>query len=140
MLGYHRARWMDARVGRFYGTDPEEGRPLHPLSLHRYIYAGADPVDNADPAGREYDMASIGASVSAGEVLSTLATVSFAEIAADIVCQAAEYSGTSIDPSKCPTIQHFFNYESEDTYEKVVASGVILSQLRVWSSLQTRFT
>lgn len=53
---YLRARYYDHATGRFTSTDPEEGRIYDPPSLHRYLYAGADPVDNADPSGR-YDIA-----------------------------------------------------------------------------------
>jgi RHS repeat-associated protein len=128
-LAYHRARWMDARVGRFMGMDPMDGNYFSPLSLHRYIYAGSDPTDSVDPTGWEYDTASIGASISADLVLQTLASVSFTLIAADIVCNVAEnLTGVAINPSKCPLIRHFFNYEPQDTYEKVAASGFILSE------------
>jgi len=48
---YHRARWMDPRVGRFSATDPHPGSIEEPLTLHRYVYAGADPVNNTDPSG-----------------------------------------------------------------------------------------
>jgi RHS repeat-associated protein len=53
---YLRARYYDQAIGRFTSTDPEEGRIFDPPSLHRYLYAGADPVNNADPSGR-YDIA-----------------------------------------------------------------------------------
>jgi RHS repeat-associated protein len=119
-LAYHRARWMDARVGRFEGMDPDDGRLLHPLSLHRYIYAAADPLDNVDPTGREYDMASIGAGLEGSLVLSTLATVSFVAAAADIVCSVAEnVSGVGIDPSKCPRIEYFNHYTDLDGYNTI---------------------
>lgn len=48
---YHRARWMDPRVGRFTSSDPFAGVAYEPLSLHRYIYGAADPVDRSDPTG-----------------------------------------------------------------------------------------
>jgi RHS repeat-associated protein len=127
MLAYHRARWMDARVGRFLGMDPEREHPNTPATLHRYMYAAANPTDDVDPSGREYDMQSISAGVEADLVLSTLATAKLTEVATDIVCQIALQSGTPIDPSRCPTIEHFFNYQTEDTHLKVLASGAILS-------------
>ena len=40
------------RPGRFITTDPETGSIFDPVSLHRYLYANADPVNNADPTGR----------------------------------------------------------------------------------------
>jgi RHS repeat-associated protein len=50
-LQYHRARWLDPRTGRFLGMDPFPGSQDDPVSLHRYLYAGADPVALADPTG-----------------------------------------------------------------------------------------
>ena len=50
---YHRARWMDPRVGRFVGMDPFGGRTYDPATLHRYHYAKLRPVDTIDPSGEE---------------------------------------------------------------------------------------
>jgi RHS repeat-associated protein len=46
-----RARYYDARRGRFASIDPMPGSPASPLSFHRYLYAGADPVNGVDPLG-----------------------------------------------------------------------------------------
>jgi RHS repeat-associated protein len=48
---YHRARWMDSTTGRFTGMDPWEGSAFDPSTLHRYLYAAADPVNRLDPSG-----------------------------------------------------------------------------------------
>jgi RHS repeat-associated protein len=50
-FGYHRQRWLDPRVGRFVSVDPFTGNAFDPPSLHRYLYAGNDPVGHADPTG-----------------------------------------------------------------------------------------
>jgi RHS repeat-associated protein len=50
---YHRARWMDPRTGRFAGMDPFAGRAQEPASLHRYLYASANPISLLDPSGWE---------------------------------------------------------------------------------------
>jgi RHS repeat-associated protein len=63
MLAYHRARWMDARVGRFLGMDPASGTVSNPTSLHRYLYAGDQPVTYGDPSGRQYDIGSVTAAI-----------------------------------------------------------------------------
>jgi len=52
-LVYLRARWYDPGTGRFLSSDPSNGRPRSPLSLNRYIYANADPLNRIDPSGRE---------------------------------------------------------------------------------------
>ncbi len=48
---YLRARYYDQASGRFISTDPAEGSATDPVSLHRYLYANADPVRYADPSG-----------------------------------------------------------------------------------------
>jgi len=48
---YHRARWMDPRVGRFASLDPFAGLDDDPPSLHEYAYGHDDPVDQRDPSG-----------------------------------------------------------------------------------------
>jgi RHS repeat-associated protein len=51
-MQYHRARWYDPATGRFTALDPFEGNPNRPATLHKYAYAGNDPVDGIDPSGR----------------------------------------------------------------------------------------
>jgi RHS repeat-associated protein len=48
---YNRARYYDQRQGRFWTMDTFEGDPESPASLHRYLYAGANPVNRVDPSG-----------------------------------------------------------------------------------------
>jgi len=50
-LTYLRARYYDPNTGRFISRDPFAGNLRDPMSLHRYLYANADPVINLDPAG-----------------------------------------------------------------------------------------
>ncbi|MGL6095606.1 MAG: polymorphic toxin-type HINT domain-containing protein, partial [Fimbriiglobus sp.] len=47
----NRARYLDVGTGRFLGTDPYAGDVYDPISLHRFVYAGADPVNMMDPTG-----------------------------------------------------------------------------------------
>jgi RHS repeat-associated protein len=53
-LYYAKARYYDPRVGRFITQDPEEGKPMQPPSLHRYLYAYANPTVYTDPSGRDH--------------------------------------------------------------------------------------
>src|SRR5262249_16209010 len=46
---YNRARYYDQRQGRFWTMDTWEGSRFGPKSLHRYLYASANPVDRVDP-------------------------------------------------------------------------------------------
>jgi len=51
-LYYLRARYFNSVTGRFLSTDPTPGSPENPASVHRYVYAAADPVNGIDPSGR----------------------------------------------------------------------------------------
>ena len=48
---YLRARYYDPQTGRFTSMDPWEGAPADPMTLHKYLYANANPVMYADPSG-----------------------------------------------------------------------------------------
>ena len=48
---YLRARYYDQESGRFVSTDPFEGIRTEPVTLHRYLYANANPVMASDPSG-----------------------------------------------------------------------------------------
>ena len=56
---YNRARWLDPTLGRFAGRDPFGGLTSDPATLHRYLYANADPVNLTDPSGRCFTLAGI---------------------------------------------------------------------------------
>lgn len=51
-LVYLRARFYDPSVGRFITRDPFAGTPYDPVSLHRYLYANANPIMYRDPSGQ----------------------------------------------------------------------------------------
>ncbi|HEY0781963.1 MAG TPA: RHS repeat-associated core domain-containing protein, partial [Thermoanaerobaculia bacterium] len=51
-LYYFQARYYDPELGRFLSEDPAEGAIANPPSLHRYLYAYANPTVYVDPDGR----------------------------------------------------------------------------------------
>ena len=51
-LYYNRARWYDAKIGRFASVDPFIGHQHIPVSLHKYLYGNASPLSFYDPSGR----------------------------------------------------------------------------------------
>lgn len=55
-LYYARARYYDPFMGRFITQDPAEGNPMQPPSLHRYLYAYANPTVYTDSSGRQVDI------------------------------------------------------------------------------------
>ena len=50
-LYYLRARYMDTSTGRFISQDTYQGTINDPVSLHKYLYANANPVTYTDPSG-----------------------------------------------------------------------------------------
>ena len=50
-----RARWYDPATARFLTADPWMGNPAEPISLNRYVFANADPVNLSDPSGLYVD-------------------------------------------------------------------------------------
>lgn len=48
---YLRARFYNPDSGRFWNQDTYEGRNGEPATLHKYLYAHADPVNGRDPSG-----------------------------------------------------------------------------------------
>ena len=59
-LYYLRARYYNPQSGRFMSRDPgtpwpvsRNGRAIDPRMLHKYLYAGGDPVDAVDPSGMD---------------------------------------------------------------------------------------
>jgi RHS repeat-associated protein len=60
---YNRARYLNPTVGRFLSMDAVAGNEEDPKSLHRYLYAAGDPVNQLDPSGDQ----------SIGEVMMSIA-------------------------------------------------------------------
>jgi RHS repeat-associated protein len=53
-LYYNRARYLNTSTGRFWTMDTEEGdEEKDPLSLQKYLFTKADPVDGIDPSGND---------------------------------------------------------------------------------------
>lgn len=49
---YLRARYLNPNSGRFMSRDSYAGNVFDPASLHKYTYAGNDPVNHSDPSGQ----------------------------------------------------------------------------------------
>ena len=74
-LYYLRARFYNAGTGRFLSQDPEMGSAMDPVSMHRYLYAGADPFNNVDPTGRFAE--GLGGQLASMAIKGTLVSMAF---------------------------------------------------------------
>ena len=55
---YHlRAREYDPKTGRFISMDEHPGSQSIPLTLNKYLYGNADPVNHVDPSGNIFTIA-----------------------------------------------------------------------------------
>ena len=52
-LYYLRARYYNPLNGRFLSRYPLDGHTWDPKTLHKYLYAGGDPINAFDPTGRD---------------------------------------------------------------------------------------
>jgi RHS repeat-associated protein len=59
-LYYLRARLMNPLTGRLRSMDRYQGSQSDPLSLHKCLYANADPANNIDPSGDTATLAEVG--------------------------------------------------------------------------------
>ena len=67
-LLYLRARDYDPKVGRFISMDEHPGSQRIPLTLNKYLYGNADPVNHIDPSGN-MGLASLGAGFNVSGIL-----------------------------------------------------------------------
>jgi hypothetical protein len=83
--------------------DQVEGEDPQPVTWHRYIYAGSEPVNETDPSGQEFELAGISAANIGFAIQATLAVARNAVLAATIVCSAEAVTSTiANDPTNSP--------------------------------------
>ncbi|HIE02850.1 MAG TPA: hypothetical protein EYP59_21640 [Thiotrichaceae bacterium] len=68
---YLRARYYDPSSGRFLSMDSFNGVNQDPITLHKYLYANADPVNMIDPTGY-FSLGSVSASNNISGILNTM--------------------------------------------------------------------
>jgi RHS repeat-associated protein len=69
---YLRARYYKNGTGRFATMDSFEGNNEDALSLHKYLYAADNPVNNIDPSGETTDAISVTSGTAIALTLATL--------------------------------------------------------------------
>ena len=72
---YLRARYYNPHQGRFTQQDSWMGNSSDPITLHKYLYANANPVNNIDPTGN-FSLGSVSASINTVGTLSSIVSFS----------------------------------------------------------------
>ena len=102
---YLRARYYDQEVGRFTQMDTWMGINSDPRTLHKYLYANADPANYIDPTGN-FSLGSFSAASTINGILTTMSIASSAYDVFQIANGEKEFSarelGTSILLSRLP--------------------------------------
>ncbi|MDR2705352.1 MAG: RHS repeat-associated core domain-containing protein, partial [Planctomycetaceae bacterium] len=84
---YLRQRYYNPTTGRFNRLDPFFGNLNDPLSLHKYLYTHADPVNGIDPSG-EFTIGCLGISMNISTSMRTSHT--------SILNLAVSYNGSNL--------------------------------------------
>jgi RHS repeat-associated protein len=71
---YLRARYYNPGSGRFLSMDSFNGNAQEPITLHKYLYGNADPVNMVDPSGY-FSLGSFSVGNSVSGILSTMSRV-----------------------------------------------------------------
>lgn len=79
-LYYNRARYLNTTTGRFWSVDTYEGDPESPPSLHKYIYAGDNPIDRVDRSGNDFDLGSLTTALGVIGTISAISNISVAGV------------------------------------------------------------
>ncbi|AFY50369.1 RHS repeat-associated core domain protein [Nostoc sp. PCC 7524] len=73
---YLRARYYDQSIGRFTQRDTWPGRDFSPITLHKYLYANANPANYIDPTGN-FSIGSLLASMAIAGTINASLTFAF---------------------------------------------------------------
>ena len=100
---YLRARYYDQSQGRFTQQDTWMGHNHDPITLHKYLYANADPGNRVDPTGN-FSLGSLGTAMNVMGTLASIATTTYDvfQIATGEKEFSAREFGTSILLNRLP--------------------------------------
>ncbi len=117
-LYFKRARYYSQERGRFMTVDPVAGRLDEPMTLHRYMFGHADPVNRIDPCGTtaalEYGMTT--------RHVALRSAAQAAEVGIRISCTFYRVA-SAIDPDIIPLIPPLFKscaFKRDETCDRLL--------------------
>lgn len=128
-LYYLRARYMNPGTGRFLTRDSFAGNSDDPKSLHRYNYAGVDPIDNNDPSGHDLTAISISGQLDAiGSPVGSKAQAAAQQVTAEVLAFAKDEPALMLErvllnESRGPEQKDF---NKADTLKGMQAIGAVI--------------
>jgi hypothetical protein len=75
-------RYLNTSTGRCWSMDTDEGDDSDSLSLHKYLYSSADPVNRIDPTGND-DIAELSSSFGVSATINSMSTLNPRQVALD---------------------------------------------------------
>lgn len=111
---YLRARYMNPQTGIFITMDPYSGSIFDPVSLHKYLYANANPVMNSDPTGN-FSLGELEVSIDIQGILDTRTAINVIKI-----MKIVNNVTTAVD-----TVKAILNGESLENVLFTMCSGIL---------------
>jgi RHS repeat-associated protein len=130
-LQYLRARYYDVTDGRFDVRDSFLGSPLEPLSLNRYLYADANPLQKTDPTGQWSFWGAVTSAASA--VVNTVKTVastvvSAAKTVASTVVSAASSAASWVNNNIVKPVASWVNNTIVKPVQQAATNAIAATQ------------
>jgi hypothetical protein len=114
---------LNVSTGRFWTADSFEGRLTEPLALHRYLYAGSDPINRTDPSGREASEAEVLTTIPISVVIAVLSVITIATACIAI----ANLTREGLGPCTTRPPEILYHYTAVDNLDGIVGSLVLLA-------------
>ena len=133
-LYYLRARYMDPATATFTSMDSYAGNIYEPASLHRYLYANANPVKYCDPSGHS-PLASLTTSVSQLTMLQTNALILSMAAMSGLMNMAVRAVTCLVTDGRLPNGKEFGSAFLEGFY-----IGSLIGSLTVFVALYANLT
>ena len=133
-LYYLRARYMDPAMATFTSMDSYAGNIYEPASLHRYLYANANPVKYCDPSGHS-PLASLTTSVSQLTMLQTNALILSMATMSGLMNMAVRAVTCLVTDGRLPNGKEFGSAFLEGFY-----IGSLIGSLTVFVALYANLT